>query len=133
MRHSYQLDHVALCVRDLKRSIAFYRDVLGFEPIERAGSAHVAWLTIGGLDTIHLIEAEFGATHLTKNTHFALRMADFDAFVAEITARGVTFCDWQGEAGRVGTRRDGIRQVYLQDPDDYWVEINDHMHGGAEG
>ncbi|MDO9416936.1 VOC family protein [Pararhizobium sp.] len=126
MRHSYSLDHIALLVRDLARSTAFYRDIMGFEPIERSGGINVGWLTIGGIDTIHLIEADFGKTHLTKDTHFALRIADLDAFVADITEKGVSFCDWQGNEGKIGLHRKGFRQVYVQDPDGYWVEVNDH-------
>ena len=116
----------------LSRSVAFYTDILGFTPIERSGSANVAWLTIGGLDTIHLIEGDFGATHLTKDTHFALRIDDLDAFVTDIAAKGVTFYDWPGNIGKIGVRRDGFRQAYLQDPDGYWIEINDHTRAVAE-
>ena len=131
MRRTYRLDHFALLVRDLDRSVSFYTDVLGFEPIERAGSGNVRWLTIGGLDTIHLIQGDFGATHLTKDTHFALRVDDLDAFVADISKRGVTFYDWPGNIGTIGVRRDGFRQAYVQDPDGYWIEINDHTRDVA--
>ncbi len=41
MRHTYSLDHFALLVRDLSRSVAFYTENLSFEPIERTGSANV--------------------------------------------------------------------------------------------
>lgn len=131
MRHTFSLDHAALLVADLARSTGFYEDIMGFEPIERAGSNNVAWLTIGGLDTIHLIEGDTSTTSLTKNTHIALRIADLDAFVAELTEKRVAFCDWAGNPGRIGTRRDGFRQVYVQDPDGYWVEVNDHVHEAA--
>ncbi|URK87820.1 hypothetical protein LP421_08535 [Rhizobium sp. RCAM05350] len=95
--------------------------------------ANVAWLTIGGLDAIHLIEGDFGATYLTKDTHFALRIDSLDAFVADISAKGVTFYDWPGNTGRIGVRRDGFRQAYVQDPDGYWIEINDHTSAVAGG
>jgi lactoylglutathione lyase len=126
MRHRYSLDHVALLVRDLARSVAYYRDIMGFEPIAREGSANVAWLAIGGGDAIHLIAGDFGATHVTKETHVAISTADFDAFVAHISALGVAFSDWQGNPGRIGLHRNGFRQVYVQDPDGYGIEINDH-------
>jgi catechol 2,3-dioxygenase len=40
------LGHVVLKVRDLNRSIPFYRDVLGFREVSRYGP-HMAFLTLG--------------------------------------------------------------------------------------
>lgn len=125
-RYRFGLDHIALLVTDLEASFAFYRDVMGFAPIERAGSPNVRWLDLGGGDAIHLIEKDFGATHVTKDTHVAISTADFDRFVADITERGIAFEDWPGTPGRIGLHRNGFRQIYVRDPDGYWIEINDH-------
>ena len=35
----FRLNHAVLYVRDLERSVAFYRDVLGFEPVMRMPGA----------------------------------------------------------------------------------------------
>ena len=35
------------------------------------------------------------------------------------------FGNLAGERGRLHTRADGIRSVYLQDPDGYWIEVNE--------
>ncbi len=48
-------------------------------------------------------------------------------FVADFRARGVVFFDWPGTADNVTARPDGFRQIYVQDPDGYWIEINDHI------
>jgi len=125
-RYRFGLDHFALLVRDVEASLAFYRDVMGFAPIQRSGSAHVAWLAIGGGDAIHLLQGDFGDTLVTKDIHVAVSTADFDVFVADITARGIVFTDWPGNPGAIGVHRNGFRQIYVQDPDGYWIEINDH-------
>ncbi|MDQ0320532.1 catechol 2,3-dioxygenase-like lactoylglutathione lyase family enzyme [Pararhizobium capsulatum DSM 1112] len=126
MGYRFGLDHFALLVRDVERSTAFYRNVMGFSPIERSGSAGVQWLEIGGGDAIHLIQGDFGATHVTKDTHVAVSTADFDAFVRHLNEIGVEFTDWPGNPGQIGVHRNGFQQIYVQDPDGYWIEINDH-------
>lgn len=126
MHHTFRLDHISLLVGDLERSTVFYTQIMGFEPVEREGSPNVRWFTIGGPDTLHLTEGDTRTTSLTKNTHVALRTPDLDAFVATLVEKGVTFCDWSGNIGKIGTHRAGFRQVYVQDPDGYWVEVNDH-------
>jgi catechol-2,3-dioxygenase len=47
-----RLNHAVLRVRDLERSVAFYQDVLGLEPIARAGSV-MAFLRAPGSSNHH--------------------------------------------------------------------------------
>lgn len=125
---SIGIDHVSLLVRDMDRSIAFYTGVLGLELLPPIPSypTTIRWLSIGGIDALHLTQGDFGSTYLTKTTHFALRHYAFDQLIERLRSTGQAFCDWFGAADVVGTRPDGIRGIYLEDPDGYWVEINDH-------
>jgi translation elongation factor EF-Tu-like GTPase len=50
----------------------------------------------------------------------------FDEIVADFRARKIPFFDWPGNPDNVTGRPDGFRQIYVQDPDNYWIEINDH-------
>jgi hypothetical protein len=43
-----------------------------------------------------------------------------------LEASNVPFENWPGEAGTTNSRPDGIKQIYLQDPDGYWIEVNDN-------
>lgn len=131
MRFRFGLDHFSLLVEDIDRSVAFYRDVMGFTPIERETRSHNVWLEIGGGDAIHLIVRGQGESHVTKDTHVAVSTSDFDAFVAHLTGLGVDFEDWDGNPRRSNVHRNGFRQVYLRDPDGYWIEINDHRPPAA--
>ena len=64
---------------------------------------------------------------LKKEVHFALAVADLDHVMRDLDSRGAVYSDWAGTPGRAGSRADGVRQIYLQDPDGYWVEINEAL------
>ncbi|MDB4013267.1 VOC family protein [Cyclobacteriaceae bacterium] len=37
----------------------------------------------------------------------------------------VNYSDWMGEIpNKINIRADGIKQVYFQDPNGYWIEVN---------
>lgn len=122
----YRIDHFSLLVKDLARSIKFYTDVFGFEVIAETSNEKIRWLKIGGSDTIHLSEGDTTTTSLRKDTHFALRVSDLDVFLADMQNRAIAYYDWPGNINKVGERFDGYRQVYIQDPDGYWIEVNNH-------
>ena len=37
----------------------------------------------------------------------------------------VRYVNFKGEERKMTTRPDGVKQVYFQDPDGYWIEVND--------
>lgn len=126
------LDHVSLLVRSLDKTEKFYTEVLGFEPIYNGThQPHIRWYGIGGLAALHVTEGDFGKTHLEKQTHFAISIDDFEAFVESLRNKGVTFYDWPGNENSVTGRPDGFKQVYVRDPDNYVVEINNHTREKA--
>ena len=117
-------DHQALQVTDLAASAAFYTDVLGLtERGDAAGARTIRWFRLGDGREIHLIE--LAEPHVAaEQTHLALAVQDLDAFAARLRARGVGYGSWAGAAGEIGVREDGVRQLYVQDPDGHWIEIN---------
>jgi lactoylglutathione lyase len=124
---AFKLDHISLLVRSLAVSTEFYTGVLGLQQIENGTrQPNIRWFGFDGHDALHVTEADFGDTRLRKPTHFALCVTNFDAVVADFRSRGVAFFDWPGTEDNVTARPDGFRQIYLQDPDGYWIEINDH-------
>jgi lactoylglutathione lyase len=129
---SMTLDHVSLLVRNLEASSKFYTEVMGFVPIHNGTErSNIRWFGIGGITALHITEDDFGDTRLKKQTHFAVCVDDFDGFVAELRAKGVKFWSWSEKIGEVTGRPDGFHQIYLADPDGYWVEVNDHNRHSA--
>ena len=127
MPNLFTLHHVSLYVRNVDTSAAFYADVLGLEEIpNRVGKAHIRWFTIDGFRTIHLIGGDPEPERPRQfSTHLALATTDFETALRRLEQHGVTYVNLAREPERVTNRRDGVRQVYFQDPDGHWLEIND--------
>lgn len=122
----YRLDHIALLVRNLDESVAFLTGVLGLEEIPNPmGGTHIRWIEIGDGRRFHVQAGDISRLHVEKQTHFALSAGDFDAVLARLRADGVAFADMAGTPGAINTRPDGMRAVFLRDPNGYWFEIND--------
>jgi len=52
----------------------------------------------------------------------ALTTSDFDAFIERLDTMKVNYSDWIGEIpNKINIRADGIKQMYLQDPNGYWI------------
>jgi lactoylglutathione lyase len=112
-------------------SAAFYARVLGLSEIpNRVGKAHIRWLDLDGLRTIHLIGGdEIAERPRPFSTHMALGTSRLDEAMAKLTAEGVTYVNLAREPNKVHVRADGIRQIYFQDPDGHWIEINEASEG----
>ncbi|MDR6815336.1 catechol 2,3-dioxygenase-like lactoylglutathione lyase family enzyme [Neorhizobium sp. 2083] len=126
MAASLRINHLSIMVRDLRRSADFYRQVLRLPEIEcKVGKPNIRWFGIGDGQSIHLIEGDFGATYVTMSTHLCIAVTDLDGTVAHIAATGTRYSDLARNEGRIHVRRDGVRSIYLQDPDGYRLEISD--------
>jgi catechol 2,3-dioxygenase-like lactoylglutathione lyase family enzyme len=113
-----QLNHVALHVADLDKSVAFYRDVLRLEPMGRpAFDFPGAWFRLGADQELHLIAGRTREviSH-NRGNHFALLVDDFDAWEAYLIENNIPFAPRR-------TRPDGALQLYVIDPDGHYVEL----------
>jgi catechol 2,3-dioxygenase-like lactoylglutathione lyase family enzyme len=114
------LDHVVLNVTDVERSLAFYTDELGLEPIHveewRRGERPFPSVRVDEGSIIDLVALPRTGENLD---HFCLVVEpmDFDALKASGRLEVV-----EGPATRFGARGDGT-SIYIRDPDQNLVEL----------
>lgn len=122
---SFTVNHIALSVKDVNESINFYQKVFQFKEIENtASNSKTRWLLLGENKQLHLIPRPNLEVKINKAVHFALTTSDLDSFVNHLIDLKIDYSDWKGTPNKDYVRKDGIQQFYFQDPDGYWVEIN---------
>jgi len=119
------LNHIALYVVDLQKSADFYKNVLRLPEIPEPfkDGKHV-WLRIGPHSQLHIIQGNKTQDH-DINTHLAFSVQNLAEFMAHLDKLHVRYGSWKGDAGKTTPRPDGVQQIYLQDPDNFWLEVND--------
>lgn len=119
-------DHYTIKVKDLKTSASFYKDVLGLSEIEnRTRKAHIRWFSIGDGTELHIVEGDTYDIRTNVGVHLALKLTDFDTFISHLKSKNILLHNSKAVPGSITTRADGVRQVYFQDPDGYWIEVNE--------
>jgi catechol 2,3-dioxygenase-like lactoylglutathione lyase family enzyme len=117
------LRHVALNVRDVKKSTDFYSKVLGMK-IEWMPDEENVYLTSGEDNlAIHKLPAgaEPGKVQTVNHIGFVVRRPeDVDQWAERLRKQGVTFVQ------EPKTHRDGARSFYFHDPDGLLIQLIYH-------
>ena len=126
--HTFSLNHIALSVKDVNESIEFYQKVLQLKEIKNTASdSKTRWLSFDDGKQLHLIPRPNSEIKTNKAVHFALTTPDLNSFIRYLKKLKIDYSDWLGSPNKDYMRKDGIRQVYFQDPNGYWIEINDDI------
>lgn len=122
-----QIDHVALTVTDMKRSLAWYQDLLGLTPLYGevtgeeeppiflgAGSTAIAFFRVEGTPPFEICS---GSSNKVAMQHLCFRCdrENFERAQAELRGAGsdLRFAD-----------HGNCHSVYLSDPDGHRIEIS---------
>ena len=137
-----RLSHHGLCVSDLERAVAFYRDGLGFGEVSRLTFADAATQRLLGLPgakleavylrrdgtTLELLHFPEPGTHLARGpramnqvglTHLSFLVEDLDAVLARLRALGARVLD----GPRLGGEGAGPQAIFVTDPDGTRIEL----------
>jgi lactoylglutathione lyase len=69
-----------------------------------------------------------GAKEITNheiNIHLAFSVPSVENFAKHLDELNMKYGNWAQDSKTPQVRPDGIKQIYLQDPDGYWIEVND--------
>lgn len=120
------LDHLVLVVADVERSLAWYVDRLGGEPVRverwRAGEVAFPSVRLSPETIVDLVSGERAGQNVE---HFCVVVEPVDLEAVKASGR---FEVVEGPARRFGARGDGS-SLYVRDPDGNVVEIR---HYGPE-
>lgn len=122
---AFTFNHLALSVKDVDRSADFYKNILKLQELtNRTEIKGIRWFSLGEDKELHLISGMKESVTINKAVHLALASANFDIFVNALDKSKIIYSDWPGTLHKVNIRADGIKQVFFQDPDGYWIEVN---------
>ena len=102
----FTFNHFNFNVLDLERSVRFYHDALGLEPVRTKDAADGSFRLVflgDGHSPFQLGEGEF---------HLAFSVPDMDAAHAKHAAMGC-----------ICFENPGMGIYFIEDPDGYWIEI----------
>ncbi len=111
-----------LTVRDLDRSIAFYRDVVGLTLAHRVPERGAAFLWIGGAGNAILGLWSIGTSPLSLRLHFSLEVALDDLLAAPARLRSAGINPRDGDEPVVIAWMPAA-SVFFNDPDGHSVEL----------
>ena len=120
------INHLAIYVVNLQKSVAFYSGVFQLDTIpEPFHDNKHAWYSIGTGVSLHIIEGATQPKEYFQNNHICFSVPSVKPFVQKLRENQLPWVDAKGNKGQITTRVDGVQQIWVTDPDGYWIEVND--------
>ena len=128
-RKAAVLNHMAIYVVDLKKSTAFYQNIIQIDTVpEPFHDGKHTWFKVGTYSTLHIIEGAKEPVVHDKSHHMCFSVPSLEAFMARLDKENIFYTNLKGDGKTPNVRVDGVKQIYLKDPDGYWLEINNEKY-----
>ena len=123
------INHTAIYVVDIQKTGSFYSNVLGLDTVPEPfhDGKHI-WYSIGPHSMLHVIAGATAKKDYYKNQHTCFTVPDLNLFIGKLKQLNWVYEDVAGNKNAITTRVDGVHQIWLKDPDGYWLEINDDKY-----
>jgi lactoylglutathione lyase len=120
------INHTAIYVVDIQKTGSFYSNVLGLDTVPEPfhDGKHI-WYSTGPHSMLHVIAGATAKKDYYKNQHTCFTVPNINLFIEKLKQLNWAYEDVAGNKNAITTRVDGVHQIWLQDPDGYWLEIND--------
>jgi len=126
MPRSFRFVYAGIRVRDLKKSIKFYKEVMGMRVTRRGrmphGGKYVALRSRGSAQELELnwypTRSRFYTNYKRGDEldHLAFSVGDVAAALEKLVSKGV-------EVAVSPSKAKGVTEVYVKDPDGIWIEL----------
>ena len=126
MPRSFRFVYAGIRVRDLKKSIRFYKEVMGMRVTRRGrmphGGKYVALRSRGSAQELELnwypTRSRFYTNYKRGDEldHLAFGVGDVAAALEKLVSKGVEIVVSPSKAK-------GVTEVYVKDPDGIWIEL----------
>jgi lactoylglutathione lyase len=118
------IDHIAITTGNLKKSTEFYTKVLHLKKVDNpfADTVH-QWYSLGNGVKLHAIQGDCAVVHPIAE-HLCFSVGSVHEFAKVLDKLNIKYSNWKGDSKEPTLRADGVLQLYFQDPDGYWIEIN---------
>jgi catechol 2,3-dioxygenase-like lactoylglutathione lyase family enzyme len=114
-----EFNHAMIYVAELDRSLAFYRDALGFKVIETYPGAYARLKSPSGTTSIalHVLEKGQGLDPKLEGMRLYFEVKALDRFCAALAVKGVSLEQQPKDMPW------GWRHAYLRDPDGHQISL----------
>jgi lactoylglutathione lyase len=119
-------NHTTIFVVDMNKSADFYEKVMMLSRIAEPfhDNNHI-WEKIGEHNELHIVQGAKQDIPHDINIHLAFSVSSVEDFAKHLDSMNIKYGDWSQKTKTPQVRPDGIKQIYFQDPDGYWIEVND--------
>jgi len=122
-------NHTTIYVQDLEKSAAFYEKVIGIEKMADPfkDGKHI-WFRIGQHSQLHIVKGAASIMPHDINIHLSFSVGSLPGFMKHLDEMNVKYGNWNGDGKQTQLRPDGVHQIYFQDTEGYWIEVNDDKY-----
>jgi lactoylglutathione lyase len=118
-------NHTTIYVTDLARGSEFYSKVMMLDTIPEPFHDHRhTWFKMGEHNELHVVSGAKSDMVHDVNIHLAFSVPSVEDFMKHLDQMGVKYGNFGGEEKKIALRPDHVEQIYFQDPDGYWIEVN---------